>query len=296
MSLEAMVWAMQQPFDDAGEKLLLLSLANYADAKGVCWPGYEKLKFDAVIKSDATISKKLKAMEERGLITRQRRPKKEGGSTSNLYQLSLGEFCPLSPKKPKLQILKNPETSKAETSIFESETSNIEDSFYLDTSQYRTSQYIYTDEFNFWWSNYPKRQGDQGNKKKTFQRYTKLLSEGFSDQELQEAAIRYRRFCERTGKLNSEFVKQTTTFLNDTANIENRWTVSHENNRSANQGSVSKSEAYAELIFSAPGCESLSAEEQASIFGERPVQDHAAEMANEVQEYVPAEHDGGREE
>ncbi len=274
MSLEAMVWAMGQPFDDQGEKLLLLSLANYADASGVCWPGYEKLKFDAVIRSDATISKKLKAMEDRGLIARQRRPKKEGGSSSNLYRLSLDEFCPINPK-PKLQKLKSPETSKNEA-----ETSKIEDSFYLDTSQYRTSQYIYTDSFNFWWSNYPKRQGDQGNKKKTFQRYSKLLTEGFTEQQLLDAAIRYHRFCSATGKLSTEYVKQTTTFLNDTNNIDNEWMVSHENNPGAGAASYQAGRAAAaEAIRNAPGCESLSPEQYEALFGERLVQGDADEEA-----------------
>lgn len=274
MSLEAMVWAMGQPFNDQGEKLLLLSLANYADANGVCWPGYEKLKFDAVIKSDATISKKLKAMEDRGLIIRQRRPKITGGSSSNLYQLNLDEICPIKPRS-KLQKLKSPETSKNEA-----ETSNIEDSFYLETSQYRTSQYIYTDSFKFWWSNYPKRQGDQGNKKKTFQRYTKLLSEGFTEQQLLDAAIRYQRFCSATGKLNTEYVKQTTTFLNNTGNLENDWAVNHENYTTANTSSYQAGRAAAaEAIRNAPGCESLSPEQYEALFGERPVQSDADEEA-----------------
>ena len=86
-----------------------------------------------------------------------------------------------------------------------------------------------------------------------------------------------------------------TAFLNNWMGKEQDRGGRHENKRPTHSGGRSKHETYADHIFNAPGCESLSPADQASIFGERPIQNHAAEVADEIQEHVSAEHDGGRE-
>jgi hypothetical protein len=46
MSWQATTWAMNQKVGNAGRKLLLLALANYADENGVCWPSQGRLSLD----------------------------------------------------------------------------------------------------------------------------------------------------------------------------------------------------------------------------------------------------------
>jgi hypothetical protein len=59
---------------------------------------------------------------------------------------------------------------------------------------------------------YPERAGDQG-----WQRALKAanarMAEGHTPDEFIEGAMRYRAFCESTGKLGTEYVKQAASFL-----------------------------------------------------------------------------------
>ena len=59
---------------------------------------------------------------------------------------------------------------------------------------------------------YPERAGDQG-----WQRALKAanarMTEGHTPDEFIEGAMRYRAFCEATGKLGTEYVKQAASFL-----------------------------------------------------------------------------------
>lgn len=91
MSLEAIVWAWKQPVKDHGELLVLLSLADYANQDGQCWPSHKTLMAKCRIKSNRTICTKLNSLTEKGFISRHRRPVAGGGSSSNLYQLNLSE-------------------------------------------------------------------------------------------------------------------------------------------------------------------------------------------------------------
>jgi hypothetical protein len=67
-----------------------------------------------------------------------------------------------------------------------------------------------------WWvefrSAYPKRAGDQGWRKATRAAHARI-AEGHTAAEFIAGARRYADFCEATGKLNTEFVKQACTFL-----------------------------------------------------------------------------------
>lgn len=284
MSLEAMVWAWKRPVNDQMELLLLLALSDYANQDNECWPGYERLLEKTRIRSRATLAKKLIGLEEAGLIERQKRPIKTGGSKTTVYRVNTEGEWPSS-AYPKVHEVNSRESSspvhpKVQQVNSRSTVNQLD----------RTSQlYIYSDSFTFWWSIYPNRQGEKGNKKKTFRQYQKIQSEGFTDQHLIDAAIRYTRYCTATGKVGTEFIKLTTTFLNDSDNITNQWTVNHENRQSTYSNRSTANKKWADAIFNAPGCESLSEEDQADIFGERPVQDNGDSMANKVPEHVPGQ-------
>lgn len=71
MSLRATLWALDQaPTDDPAEVVVLISLADEADDEGRnAWPSQERLATRARC-SVRTVQRRLRALEDRGLITR----------------------------------------------------------------------------------------------------------------------------------------------------------------------------------------------------------------------------------
>ena len=67
MSLEAMIWALNAPIDRAGEKLLLIALANYANEQGESYPSQPSI---AVMTSqgERTVRRLLKSLQDAGWI------------------------------------------------------------------------------------------------------------------------------------------------------------------------------------------------------------------------------------
>lgn len=89
MSWQATAWALKQTTGSAGCKLLLLTLANYADEDGCCWPSQETLKNDTEQSVD-TIQRQLKKLVARGLVRKIVRPMGPGRWTSWTYFLNIG--------------------------------------------------------------------------------------------------------------------------------------------------------------------------------------------------------------
>lgn len=88
MSWQATAWAVKQRAGSAGCKLLLLTLANYADDTGCCWPSQETLKDDTEQSVD-TIQRQLRELEKRKLIRKVSRPMGRGRWSSRTYFLNM---------------------------------------------------------------------------------------------------------------------------------------------------------------------------------------------------------------
>jgi hypothetical protein len=92
MSWEALTWAHARKTGSSTDKLILLTLANYADNAGVCWPSHRFISERAEC-SVATVERSLKRLEAGGFITIRPRFVAEEGQgkrqTSNEYLLSL---------------------------------------------------------------------------------------------------------------------------------------------------------------------------------------------------------------
>lgn len=91
MSWEATAWAADQvaaPDVTDGEGLLLLFLANEADETGYAIPGVGYLG-RRLGRSDRTIRERVRALEDKGLLARERRRRSNGSMTSNGYQLAM---------------------------------------------------------------------------------------------------------------------------------------------------------------------------------------------------------------
>ena len=88
MSWQATTWAMNQKVGNAGRKLLLLALANYADENGFCWPSQGRLAVDTEASLD-TIQRQTRKLVANGFVSIERPPKRRGQWQNFNYQLNM---------------------------------------------------------------------------------------------------------------------------------------------------------------------------------------------------------------
>jgi Helix-turn-helix domain len=88
MSWQATTWAMNQKVGNAGRKLLLLALANYADEKGFCWPSQGRLAVDTEASLD-TIQRQTRKLVAEGFVSIERPPKRRGQWQNFNYRLNM---------------------------------------------------------------------------------------------------------------------------------------------------------------------------------------------------------------
>lgn len=88
MSVEAVTWALKQVTEQPVDKLILISLANFADENHSAFPGRKKLAEVGMCSLD-TVDRANKRLEARGLIRKDRRLSARGGASSNCYILAV---------------------------------------------------------------------------------------------------------------------------------------------------------------------------------------------------------------
>lgn len=86
MSIQALAWALKLTVRPAAVKLLLISIANYADDKGVAWPSKSTLARDCSIDKSG-VCRHLLTLQDMGLITITERHH-EGVNLSSLIELN----------------------------------------------------------------------------------------------------------------------------------------------------------------------------------------------------------------
>ncbi|MEH6580164.1 MAG: hypothetical protein V7731_24180 [Amphritea sp.] len=89
------------------------------------------------------------------------------------------------------------------------------------TTQKKTST-DYPEEFEWIWQKRPRRQGGDS-KKKTLQCCNARLKQGSTWREMAEGVRRYHKFCEATGKLNTEYTMQMTRFFGTEEQFKEDW-------------------------------------------------------------------------
>jgi hypothetical protein len=88
MSWQATAWAINQTTGSTRRKALLLALANYADANGVCWPSQERLAADTEQSVDS-VQRHSDALVKMKLIGREVIPKRRGQYAGYRYRLAM---------------------------------------------------------------------------------------------------------------------------------------------------------------------------------------------------------------
>src|SRR5690625_193457 len=87
MSISALNWAFELDLPHA-EKSVLVALAHRADKDGYCYPGIEMIA-TMTGASRRTVIRAIQGLDEKNLITRERRHRSNGSRTSTSYTLNL---------------------------------------------------------------------------------------------------------------------------------------------------------------------------------------------------------------
>lgn len=85
----------------------------------------------------------------------------------------------------------------------------------------------YHDHFERIWAQYPKRAGSNP-KTKAYTAFRRRQSEGITLEAMGVGVERYKRFCEATGKVNTELVMQAARFFGPGREFDNPWDVPRE--------------------------------------------------------------------
>lgn len=88
MSIAAMEWAYRQEVTPSAAKFVLVTLANYADGDGFCFPGQDTLA-QMTGQDERSVRSHLAALESSGLIRREHRQRKNGSRKSDGIYLEI---------------------------------------------------------------------------------------------------------------------------------------------------------------------------------------------------------------
>lgn len=81
----------------------------------------------------------------------------------------------------------------------------------------------YPQQFELAWQKYPKRPGSNP-KRQAFKAWSARTKEGHDPAVILAGVIRYAKFCQSTGKANTEYVMQAVRFFGTSCEFENEWT------------------------------------------------------------------------
>lgn len=88
MSVQAISWALKQRVGNGAAKFVLITLANYADADGNCWPSQATLAAECEV-SVRAIREYMLRLEMVGLISREERRRDDGSRRSDMISVKI---------------------------------------------------------------------------------------------------------------------------------------------------------------------------------------------------------------
>lgn len=252
MSAAATQWAWQQAIRPA-PKLVLLALADRANAAGECWPSTARLAKDTGLYRE-TIHAAIQQMEAGKIIQVSR-----SNGRGNIYKLLIepgqnqSEKADLSEKADSTSLVLPPTQSAkaayhqsafADTNLKEEPNNKLKENLKNISGEDQ-------DKFDEAWGHYPKRSG--GNPKtKARKAWNARLQAGINPQEIIDGVIRYHAWCESTKKINTEYVKQAATFFGPDNHFHEPWTIpANQNGATSHATKHQKSTALAGQIFGA---------------------------------------------
>lgn len=245
MSAEATRWAWQQALKPT-TKLVLLALADRANPGGECWPSTARLIKDTGLYRE-TIHAAINTLEAVKIIQVSRATgcgnrykllvqpsqnqsekadqsdfadqSEKGASTSLVLPTTQAAFADYhqsafadtnlkeESKKNLKNILAENQTEKSAETPSQSKPKKA-----AAPKAKKTEKTVSQEKFDEAFAHYPARSGSNS-KSKAQKAWNARLQAGANPQEIIDGVIRYRAWCESTGKIGSEFVKQAATFF-----------------------------------------------------------------------------------
>jgi len=200
MSFEAMSWAARRPCKNSLNKLVLLMLANYADENHRTWPSYKHLA-ELCECTERSVIRACKSLQEEGALAIWPRFTPLGKQTSNLFILHVLE----GDKKGGVRVPKTaPNTIN---NILE----NINQIGGDKNSTPKTDK-KYCQDFEDWWTLYPR---NDGSKKKAHELWQRVTNKEIDVAKLQQATFKFMKAS--IGK-DKKFLPHATTWLS-----QGRW-------------------------------------------------------------------------
>lgn len=94
MGIEHVTWALRRVRGiDTAAKMVLISLSNFADAAGLCWPSVSTICADTGL-SEATVKRRLADLVKLGAMTKHERIAEGKRQKSNVYSLDIAWIGP----------------------------------------------------------------------------------------------------------------------------------------------------------------------------------------------------------
>jgi hypothetical protein len=243
MSWAATSWASKVKTGSPAIKLVLLTLANFADDEGYCFPSQKTLA-EITECGERSIRRYLDKLESMGIIRRVRRHREDGSRTSDGVYLCMGN---LPAKLATGQIGHRPndaEPSGQALAAHESSDEYPDSKLIHGTSgdgpseleltppssspaKNKRKAIDYTQEFEEAWSAYPKREGSN-NKRKAFSAWNARLREGVAPEEMLAGVKRYAAYCDAKDATGTQWVMQAQRFFGKDREFENDWSVAQQ--------------------------------------------------------------------
>jgi hypothetical protein len=209
-------------------QIVFIWLCYHANKEGICFPSLTKLSQETQI-DRRTIIRRLKKLEKLKFITKKIR-QKNNRYLSNIYEVHvLNSDTETLPNKNSSDTETLP-WCQGDTTSSDTETLGVvSDSHPNKTSINQTNitkqlnqnnmshaknnNSDYSQDFETFWSYYPKRLGTNS-KKAAWQKWQAAIKGGHAPQIIINGTIGYQKFCNAAGDTNTKFVKMAETFLN----------------------------------------------------------------------------------
>lgn len=227
---------------------ILVQLGARADKNGWSFPGRKDLAAKAGNVSHSRVSQCVTDLKEWGFIQVEKRARSDGSQTSNFYRVlfdvgaapdyapadaeisgetgAFDDAPPVSHANPPVSSGANPPVSSGANPLkvpLEG-TQKAKD-------KKRAPESEKNPQFETAWSAYPKRVG--GNNKQMAQKaWNARITAGESAEAMIEGTRRYALFCERSGKMGTEYVKQAGTFFGPSRHYAESWDLPAEQAKS----------------------------------------------------------------
>lgn len=209
MSVQAISWALTVKTGSPSAKVVLLAIANYADASGVCWPSQELIA-DQTEQSIDSVQRRIKELEDLGLLVR--KPRRRASTVYQLLIPGVASGLPLVDETPQTAVskTKTPQTAVQDTAPSPQDTALVRYEPSLEPSKKEPSKKdIWPADFaECFWREYPP--GRKTSKTAVFAKLEKIRRGGIITFELLMAGV--RRYAQ--SGTPPEFTKGPLVWLN----------------------------------------------------------------------------------